>query len=86
MPRAVGYTTGMDIALIVVGLMGVAILILWIYASLNDPKQVDEEMEAQVREETPQERERSRFEQAQNESEQNAEDIEFYSRGEDTGE
>lgn len=76
----------MDIALIVVGLLGVAILLLWIYATLNDPEQVDEEMETQAREESPEEHERVRFEQAEEEAKRNAEDIEFYSPGEDATE
>ncbi len=76
----------MDIALIVIGLLGVAILLLWIYATLNDPKQIDEEMETQVRDESPQERERTRFEQAEHDAERNADDIDLYKRGEDAGE
>lgn len=74
----------MDTALIVVGLLGVGILVLWIFTYLSDPKQIDEDEEAQVREATPQELEHSRFEEEAREAQSNADDIAFYSPGEST--
>ncbi len=76
----------MDIALIIVGLVGVAILLLWIYGSLNDPKQIDEDMKVEAEQQTPEAREHTRLEQAKHDAERNAQDIEFYSPGDGYGE
>lgn len=70
----------MDIALIVVGLLFVAILIVWALAFLSDPKEVDEEEESQVRAEGPAARERARFDEAASEAERSRDEIAFYSQ------
>lgn len=72
----------MDTALMVVGLVFVGIVIIWIFTFLSDPKEINETEEAQVREESPQERERSVFEEQAKSAESNADDIAFYSPGE----
>lgn len=80
------YNKGMDTALIVVGILLVGVLIIWIFTFLSDPKEIDETEEAQVREETPQEREHSIFEEAAKKTESNADDIAFYSPGDSDNE
>lgn len=74
----------MDTALIVIGLLLVGILIVWIFAYLSDPKQIDEQVEAEVREESPEEIKRSIIEERAHKAESNAEDIAFYSPGDTT--
>jgi hypothetical protein len=74
----------MDTALIVIGLLLVGMLIVWIFAYLSDPKQIDEQMEAEVREESPEEIERSAIRDEARKAESNAEDIAFYSPGDTT--
>jgi hypothetical protein len=76
----------MDTALIVAGLLLVGILIIWIFSYLSDPKQIDEEEEADVREATPQDRERSRFDEEAAKAQSNADDIAFYSPGDSSSE
>lgn len=71
----------MDTALIVVGVVAVILLVVWMFSFMSDPKGIDEEAEAQVRAETPQERERAVFEDKIKEAESNAADIAFYSPG-----
>ena len=43
----------MDTALIVIGLFLVGMLIMWIFAFLSDPEEIDEQEEAVVREVPP---------------------------------
>ncbi len=71
----------MDTALIVVGFILVGILVIWTFAHLSDPEEIGEEEEAQVRHETPQEREHELFEEEAKKAESNADDIAFYSPG-----
>jgi hypothetical protein len=71
----------MDTALIVVGVLLVGILILWLFSYMSDPKQIDEEEEAGVREESPKELEHDEIESAARSVESNADDIAFYSPG-----
>jgi Sec-independent protein translocase protein TatA len=70
----------MDIALIVFGALMLAAIGMWAYARLGDAREIDQEEETQVRQGTPQDRERSRFEKEAEEEEQNAEEIQFYSK------
>jgi hypothetical protein len=72
----------MDTALIVVGLILVGAIIIWMFTRMSDPKQVDEEEEAQVRRETPGARERETFDEAAKNAGSNKDDIAFYSPGE----
>lgn len=76
-----GILAGMDTALMVVGVVGVGVLLIWLVTYLSDPKEIDEEEEAQVRHETPAQRERDRFDEAAKEAQSNADDIAFYSPG-----
>ena len=72
----------MSTALIVVGVLLIGLLIIWIFTSLSDPKEIDEAEEAQVREQTPQEHERSILQEEAQAAQSNADDIAFYSPGE----
>jgi len=72
----------MEIAYIVVGILVLVVLGMWVHARMTDPEKIDEIAEREVRAETPHEHERERF-NAPSEAEQNAADIDFYSRGED---
>lgn len=76
----------MDTALIVVGLLLLGILGMWAFSFLSDPKEIDEAEEAQVRQESPAERERQSFAETAKAAESNAEDIAFYSPGEPNSE
>lgn len=71
----------MEIALIVIGLLLVAVALMWVYAHLDNPTEIDMEEEVQVRHETPEERERARIESAVSDMQSNAQDIEMYSPG-----
>ncbi len=72
----------MDTALIVVGLLLVGILLIWTFAYLSDPKEIDEQEETQVRRESPRDLERDRFKETAKDAQSNADDIAFYSPGE----
>lgn len=71
----------MDTALIVVGFVLVGILIVWTFAHLSDPEEIDETEEVQVHHETPAEREHELFEEEAKKAQSNADDIAFYSPG-----
>lgn len=71
----------MDIALIVFGVLALAILLIWIYSFMGDPKEINQEEEEQVRSESPHERERAAFGNAAKDEERNADDITLYSPG-----
>jgi hypothetical protein len=71
----------MDIALIIFGLVLLAILLSWVYSFMSDQKEIDQEEERQVRDETPQEHERAALDEAAKEAERNASDIALYSPG-----
>lgn len=75
----------MEILLVIVGLFVLAVLMSWAYAYLSDAETIDEEEEREVRAESPEERERSRLKEAQEEALRRADDIKFYSRGEGEG-
>lgn len=82
--RAIWYTRRMDTALIVLGLFLLGVLGMWAYARLSDPKEIDQEEEAQARAETPAQREREIFEERVEDAKRNAEDIAMYSPGEES--
>ena len=71
----------MDIALMVLGLFVLAIVLSWAYSYLDDPKEIDQEEEREVRQESPEVHERAAFERAAKEAKSNAQDIELYSPG-----
>lgn len=72
----------MDTALIVIGLFLVGMLIMWIFAFLSDPKEIDEQEEAVVREVPPRQIERAVAEEdAAKDAQRKADEIEFYSPG-----
>lgn len=71
----------MDTALIVVGFLLVGLLVIWTFAHLSDPEEINETEEAQVRDQTPAEREHELFEEEAKKVQSNADDIEFYSPG-----
>lgn len=78
------YTCGMDIALIVIGLIVVAVLVVWIYTWVADPKNVQDEERGDVASMSPRELERERFDARIKEEERKADEIDFYSRAEET--
>jgi hypothetical protein len=76
----------MDTALIVIGLFLVGMLIMWIFAFLSDPKEIDEQEEAVVREVPPKQIERAVAEEdAAKDAQRRADEIEFYSPGDTNG-
>ncbi len=72
----------MDIALIVLGVLAFAVLVIWAYTFMSDPKEIDEQEEQEVRAQTPEERERAALDEAGKAAESNADDIVMYSPGE----
>lgn len=72
----------MEIALIIVGLFVLAIIMSWAYTYLTDAETIDREETEEVRAESPEERERTRFEHMRKEEERRQDEISFYSRGE----
>lgn len=76
----------MQTALLAIGCIALVALLMWAYARLTDASDIDKEEEQDVRAESPQERERERFVQAIDEAKRKAEDVAFYSRGEESGE
>lgn len=74
----------MDIALIVIGLIVAAVLVVWIYTWVADPKNVQDEEHGDVASMSPRELERERFDARIKEEERKADEIDFYSRAEET--
>lgn len=68
----------------IVGLFVLAVVMSWAYTYLTDAETIDKEEELEVRAQTPEERERSRFAHIGKEEERRQSDIEFYSRGEES--
>jgi hypothetical protein len=74
----------MDAVLMIAGLFVLGIALMWVYSLMDNPKLIDQEERHEVRTQSPQEREHSRFEAAKKEEEERLADIQFYSRGDES--
>ncbi len=76
----------MHIALLAIGFLALVAILMWAHSRLTDASDIDKEEEQDVRAQSPQERERASFEHAIDEAQRKAEDVDLYSRGEESGE